>query len=109
MARLQIAAAQYKVDSAAGLPYAEEAVKLDPKIPIGHYLLGLLLLDTNNWARAIPELELAQKAFPREAKVYLVLGGAYSRAGREQDAARARMEFQRLNQDQQGSSLPDPR
>lgn len=99
MARLEIAAVKYRIDSAAGLPYAEEAVKLDPKLPIGHYLLGLLLLDTNNYQKALPELEIARGAFPREPTVYYALGTAYSRAGRKQEAARARATFVRLNQE----------
>ncbi|MGB7759318.1 MAG: tetratricopeptide repeat protein [Bryobacteraceae bacterium] len=99
MARLQIAATRYKVDSAAGLRYAEEAVKLDPQSVLGHYLLGLLLLDTDDYRRAIPELEMVQKAQPGFAKAYLALGAAYARAGREEDAARARATFQRLKQD----------
>jgi tetratricopeptide (TPR) repeat protein len=98
-ARLQIAAARYKVNSAAGVPYAEQAVKLAPEIPLGHYLLGLLLLDTDDYQKAIPELETARKAFPREAKLYFALGSAYSRAGRMQDAARARATFERLKKE----------
>lgn len=97
LARLRIAAVEYKENSAAGIPYAEEAVKLDPQQPFGHYLLGLLLLDTDDYQRAIPELEIASKSFPREAKIYFALGTAYSRAGRRQDAVRARATFQRLN------------
>ncbi len=96
VSRLQIAAAMYKTDSAAGVPYAEEAVKLAPRQPFSHYLLGMLLLDIDNYQKAIPELEVAQKAFPRETRIYLALGTAYSRAGRKQDAARARATFQRL-------------
>ena len=101
MARLKIAAAEYKVNSQAGIPYAEEAVKTNPQIGLGHYLLGLLLLDTGNYQRAIPELETARASFPNEAKLYFALGSAYALAGRTQDAARARATFQRLNQDQQ--------
>lgn len=100
-ARLQIAAANYKVDSAAGLPYAEEAVKLNPRLPFAHYLLGLLLLDTDQYQKAIPELEVARKFFPRESKLYFALGSAYARAGREQDARRARETFARLQQEEQ--------
>ena len=98
LARLRIASVEYKENSAAGIPFAEEAVKLDPQQPFAHYLLGLLLLDTDDYQRAIPELEIAQKAFPRDAKIYLALGTAYSRAGRRADAARARASFQRLNE-----------
>ncbi len=106
IARLQIAAARYKTDSAAGLPYAEEAVKLDPRMPLGHYLLGLLWLDTDDYRRAIPELEIAQRAFSREAKVYLALGAAYSRAGRWREAARARAAFTRLSRESEKGSGP---
>ena len=101
-ARLRIASAKYRIDSAGGLPYAEEAVKLEPNLPLGHYLLGLLLLDTDDYARAIPELEIAEKAFPDQPKVYFALASAYSRAGRKADAVRAREKFVQLNK-QQGS------
>ena len=104
LARLQIAAAEYQVDSPAGLPYAEAAVKLDPNIPLGHYLLGLLLEDTGQDNRAIPELELARKSFPTESGIYYALGKAYAHAGRTQDAAQARAVFKRLK-DQPGPSL----
>jgi len=97
--RLEIAAAEYKLDSAAGLPYAEEAVKLNPGIPFAHYLLGLLYLDTDDYQKAIPELEIAEKTFRKDARLYFALGSAYSRAGRKQDAERARATFQRLNRD----------
>jgi len=112
VSRLQIAATTYKTDSASGLPYAEEAAKLAPQQPFAHYLLGLLLLDTGNHERAIPELEIAQKAFPGETRIYLALGTAYSRAGRKQDAARARATFQRLTDKLQqpgarGQSAPE--
>ncbi len=96
-ARLEIAAALYKVDSAAALPYAQQAASLNPRQPFAHYLLGLLLLDTNEFARAIPELEIAAKSFPNESRVFFALGSAYARAGRRQEAASARATFDRLN------------
>ncbi len=96
-ARLQIASAEYKVDSAAGVPFAQEAVKLDPRMPLGHYLLGLLLLDVDQPEKAISELEVAEKIFHQDPKVYFALGSAYSRVGRKQDAARARASFERLS------------
>jgi tetratricopeptide (TPR) repeat protein len=98
LARLQIAAAEYKVNSAAGLPYAEEAIRLAPDEPFAHYLLGLLLLDSGDYQSSIPPLEIAQKAFPKQAKIYWSLGVAYAHVGRPQDAARARASFARLNQ-----------
>ena len=100
VARLKIAAAEYKVDSGAGIPYAEEALKLDPQLALGHYLLGLLLLDTGDYKRAIPELEAVRASLPNEARLYFALGSAYSMAGRKDDAARARRTFQRLSEQQ---------
>jgi tetratricopeptide (TPR) repeat protein len=102
--RLHIAVAEYKVDSAAGLKYAEEAVQLDPKLPLGHYLLGLLLLDTGEYERAVPELEIARKAFPQEGRIDLSLATAYAHVGRPQDAAQARAEFARKKQAEQAKA-----
>jgi tetratricopeptide (TPR) repeat protein len=95
--RLEIAAAEYKIDSAAAIPYAEEAVQIQPGVAFAHYLLGLLYLDVNEFAKAIPQLEVAKKAFPKDAKVYFALGSAYSRAGRRQEAEKAREMFQNLS------------
>ena len=67
-ARMQIAATHYRVDSAAGIPIATEVVKLEPKYPFGHYLLGLLYFDSGDVTHAIPELETAARMSPREAQ-----------------------------------------
>lgn len=96
--RLRIAAAEYKVDSSAGLKYAEEVVHLDPALPLGHYLLGLLLLDTGAYDRAVPELEIARKSFPHDGRIDLALATGYAHLGRNQDATRARAEFARKKQ-----------
>ncbi|MDR3737447.1 MAG: tetratricopeptide repeat protein [Terracidiphilus sp.] len=95
---LQIAAAEYKVDSAAGLPYAEQAVRLAPQMPFAHFLLGLLLQSTGANVRAVTELEIASKGLSQDKRVFWALGVAYNQAGRAEDAARARAEFARLNQ-----------
>jgi tetratricopeptide (TPR) repeat protein len=95
-ARMQIAAARYRLDSAAGIPFAREVVTLAPSYPFGHYLLGLLYFDTGDITRALPELETAARMAPREAQFQFALGNAYARAGRQTDAARARAAFLRL-------------
>ena len=104
-ARLQIAAARYRLDSADGLKYAEEAVQLDPREPFGHYLLGLLYLDTQNFSGAISELEIAKRTYVKIPDVYFALGNAYARAGRKQEAAQARAVFTRLNAASKKESL----
>jgi tetratricopeptide (TPR) repeat protein len=95
-ARVQIAAAHYRIDSPAGIPFAEEVVRLEPDYPFGHYLLGLLYLDAGDVSRSIPQLETAVRLVPRDPLFHFALGNAYARAGRKEDAARARAEFQRL-------------
>jgi predicted Zn-dependent protease len=60
----------------------------------------LLLLDVDKYQEAIPQLEIARKSFSSDPKVYFALGSAYARAGRKEDAARARTRFERLSQAQ---------
>ena len=88
-------------DTGSAQRIAQEALKINPQVSLGHYLLGLLLLDTGDYKRAISELEVARASYPNEARLYFALGSAYALAGRTQDAARARATFQRLNQEQQ--------
>jgi len=102
--RLRIAAAEYKWNPQNGLKFAEEAVKLQPELPLGHYLLGLLLLETGEYQRAIPELETARKAFPQETKIDISLANAYTQVGRTQEAATARAEFARKKQAEHAAS-----
>jgi tetratricopeptide (TPR) repeat protein len=94
---LQIAACEYKVDPGSGLPYAQQAVALAPKSAFAHFVLGLLLENTGEEEKAIPELEIARGAFPKDQKVYWALATAYARTGRAQDAAKARAEVARLH------------
>lgn len=94
---LEIGAVRYQVDSQNGLKYAEEALKLAPRLPFAHYLVGILRLDSGNAAGAIPELEIAREAFPNESRIYFSLGNAYARTGRKVEAAKVRAEFARLN------------
>ncbi|HEY8460541.1 MAG TPA: tetratricopeptide repeat protein [Blastocatellia bacterium] len=97
-AHLHLASAKLNLkDFAGGLPYAEKAVKLAPRSALGHYLLGVLLLETGQTERAIAELKTAERLRPDEAKIYFALGRAYARANRPKDAAAARAAFMRLN------------
>ena len=121
-ARLGIAAIKAETDPDAALAHAEEAVRLNPRIPLGHYLLGTLLLHTQDTNRAIDELELARRAVPDDPRVYYALGRAYARARRPEDAERARDTFKRLTDERQraarrqsdedagrtGNTPPDP-
>lgn len=69
LARCQIANIKLqRKEIEGGLPYAEEAVKQAPRLPLAHYLLGRLLLEVGQNVRAIEALETAAKMVPNEAK-----------------------------------------
>jgi tetratricopeptide (TPR) repeat protein len=107
-ARLGIAAVKAETDPAAALPYAEEAVRLNPRVPLGHFLLGSLLLHTPDTARAIAELEAAEQDVREDPRLYYALARAYTRAGRTADAERARATFQRLTDERQRAARRQP-
>lgn len=97
-ARLWIAETKFRLkDFAGGLPFAEEVVKLSPQLPLGHILFGAMLLGAGQTARAITELETAQRSLPNEPRIYFQLARAYEIAGRKADANRARATFTRLS------------
>jgi tetratricopeptide (TPR) repeat protein len=98
LARLQIAYIQLRNKEAeAGLKFAQEAVDLHARLPLGHYVLGRILFDMGENAKAVEELEIARRLAPNEPKVHFTLARAYARAGRKADADQARETFARLN------------
>ncbi len=98
LARLQIAYIKSRnKESESGIKLAEEAVQANPRLPLGHYILGRLLFEVGKNAEAIAELEAAQKMAPSEPRIYYTLARAYSKANRRDDAERARETFARLN------------
>jgi tetratricopeptide (TPR) repeat protein len=107
-ALLGLAAIKGETDPAGALPYAERGAAINPRIPLGHYLLGSLLLHTDQIDRAIAELEIARKAVPQDPGVYYALGRAYARANRPKDAEEARATFKRLNDARQRAARRPP-
>lgn len=104
MARFQIAYIKLNYNqAAAGVPFASDGVKLNPRLPLGHYIYGRLLFDTNQNERAIGELEVARRLAPNDSKIHYALFRAYKRAGRETDAQRAQADFVRLKQIAEGN------
>jgi tetratricopeptide (TPR) repeat protein len=84
-------------DPEGARPFAEQAVALNPRMPLSHYLLGRILYDLGENPRAIEELEVARHLAPDEPRLYFALARAYDRAGRKSDGQRARETFVRLN------------
>jgi tetratricopeptide (TPR) repeat protein len=97
LARLGIAGALLIADPATSQTYAEQAVKLAPKLEEAHYLFGASLLATGNAERAVFELETAERLNGNDSRIYFALAKAYKRVHRDRDAAQAREKFVRLS------------
>jgi tetratricopeptide (TPR) repeat protein len=68
---------------------AQQAVAMDPKLPLVHYLLGEFYLYKSNVQKAIDEFELERQLNPGYPGTYDRLGDSYSRVGKYDDAERA--------------------
>jgi tetratricopeptide (TPR) repeat protein len=68
--------------------YAQKAVSLDPKLPLGHFLLGELYLFKSRVPESIAEFQKELAINPSDAAVYYKLADAYSRIQKFDDAER---------------------
>lgn len=84
-------------DHATGLPFAEQAVAIDPNSFPVRNALGRLLLEAGQTERAIKELEIGVKIAPDSPEMRFALARAYSKAGRKAEAAKEREEFIKLD------------
>lgn len=106
LARLALAETGIRFDLAGARQYAEEAVLIAPEIPLGHYLLGELLLKHGELDKAIAELERARTTMPHESRIHWALARAYSQTGRAEEAASARATVARLKQAEEAARQP---
>jgi tetratricopeptide (TPR) repeat protein len=81
----------------AALPWAKRAVAAAPNSFSARKALGQALLDTGDIEGSIRELQIGIKLAPESPGLFFTLARAYQRAGRLEDAARAREEFTRLD------------
>jgi tetratricopeptide (TPR) repeat protein len=79
------------------LPFARQAVEVAPKAFPARKALGQALLETGDVEGAIRELETGIELAPESPGLHFTIARAYQRAGRQDDAARARNEFTRLD------------
>ena len=84
-------------DFADSLVPAEEAVRLAPQLFASHNALGRALVETGSLERGIVELETAARLAPESPEMHFALARAYGKAGRKDDAARARATFAELD------------
>lgn len=76
--------------STAALPLARRAAQDGPTCPMAQYAYGLLLTQSGDFPQAIEHLEAAERLDPASVEYHMGLAGAYSRAGRHEDARRER-------------------
>lgn len=79
------------------LPYAEKAVATEPRQFAARNALGRTLLEMGQVDRAIEELEEGARLAPDSPQMLFHLARAYQRAGRREDAERARAQFVRID------------
>lgn len=77
-------------------PSAELAVQTDPRNFVARNVLGRTLLELGETERAVEELEAGARLAPDSPQMYFHLARAYQRAGRREDADKARVTFMRL-------------
>lgn len=78
-------------------PHAEKAVALAPSLFAARNALGRVLLETGEIREAIFHLEEAVRLAPESPEMHFALARAYTKAGRTEDAARARATFAELD------------
>jgi tetratricopeptide (TPR) repeat protein len=98
-ARLQVALEYLKRGEAAkALSFAREAAQREPRNAKARSTYGRALEGTGAIQDAIAELEAGVALDSADAPVHLALSKAYAKAGRAEDAARARARFLELTQ-----------
>ena len=89
-----------------GLPLAEKAVQLAPKMYAARNVLGRILLELGQVARSIAELEEGVRLAPASPEMHFALARAYTRAGRKDEAARERETFKKLQDEYSQRDVP---
>lgn len=68
---------------------------MSPDSGAAHFALGNALFQSGDWNAAVPELAASLRLEPRMKQAYFLLGRAYAKLGRKQEADAA---FQKLDQ-----------
>jgi tetratricopeptide (TPR) repeat protein len=93
----------YKQDYPQATEWLRKAVDLAPDAAAAHFALGNALFQDDQLDAAIPELNTALRFEPRMKQAYFLLGRAYAKLGRQDEAAAAFKKLDELS----GSAVPD--
>jgi tetratricopeptide (TPR) repeat protein len=106
-AMIELALVQIQLfQPAEAVPWAEQAVTLDPKNARAHFALGKALLASDHIPESAYELEIAKQLAPDSAPVRSALASAYRKLGRIKEAKHESEIFLSLNG--KGETLAPP-
>ncbi len=90
------------------IEWLQKAVVLAPDSAAGHFALGNALVQNGQAEAAIPELKASQRMDPGMKQAYFLLGRAYSKLGRPEEAKAAFQKLSELNRaEAQGGAKSD--
>jgi len=84
-------------EAGKALAPAETSVTLAPGLFAAHNALGRALVETGAMERGLQELEAAARLAPDSPEMFFALARAYAKAGRKEDADKARATFAELD------------
>ncbi len=97
-ARLRLAEEYIKQERLdAALPFAEQALKLEPKAGLAHMMMGEVLIAKGDLSGGIKQLETARELSPDTVRIHWDLLRAYTTAGRAEDAKREKEQIEKLS------------
>ncbi len=86
----------YTQDFPRAIEWLQKAVALAPDSAASRLALGKALFQSDQFAAAIPELKASLRRLPRLQEAYFLLGRAYSKLGRPEEAKAAFQKFEEL-------------
>jgi tetratricopeptide (TPR) repeat protein len=87
-------------DTPGALTLLEKAIRIDPKIPLGHLDLGIVYADLGRKTEALREMKIAEEQNPNDQNVHWRLGRFYQEVG---DRVEAKSEFEKTRNLQKSS------
>jgi tetratricopeptide (TPR) repeat protein len=73
-------------DTPGALTLLEKAIRIDPKIPLGHLDLGIVYADLDRKTEALREMKIAEEQNPNDQNVHWRLGRFYQEVGNRVEA-----------------------
>jgi tetratricopeptide (TPR) repeat protein len=73
-------------DTTGAQPLLEKAIRIDPRIALGHLDLGIVYASLGRKTEALREMKIAEEQTPNDQNVHWRLGRFYQASGRKDEA-----------------------